>query len=250
MSMQPGIEVTGLNYTVDGRQILRDLNISVNRGEIIGLVGSSGSGKSTLIKCIAGLLGYDSGEVAIDGVRRRRINRDPLAEVDASIGFVFQYSALFDSMTVFENIALAPLRRLKYTRRQAEVLVREKLAAVNLPGVENYYPSQLSGGMAKRVGLARALAMEPRVLFYDEPTSGLDPPTARSIDQLIRDVRDRLGVTSIVVSHDIWGLARFVDRIALLEQGRIEVFEHPDQFLVSDHPSVRQFVLSGEEIVS
>lgn len=247
MRNQPGIEVSGLNYTVDGRHILRDLELSVNRGEIIGLVGSSGSGKSTLIKCIAGLLGYDSGEVSIEGVRRRRINRDPLSEVDGNIGFVFQYSALFDSMTVFDNIALAPVRRLKYTRKQAEVLVREKLAAVNLPGVEGYFPSQLSGGMAKRVGLARALAMEPRVLFYDEPTSGLDPPTARSVDLLIRDVRDRLGVTSIVVSHEIWGLAKYVDRIALLEQGRIEVFDRPDRFLVSEHPSVRQFILSDSD---
>ncbi|MCC6483522.1 MAG: ATP-binding cassette domain-containing protein [Armatimonadetes bacterium] len=236
------IEVEGLTYTVDGRTILADLAIAVSKAEIVGVVGASGSGKSTLIKCLAALTSADAGSILINGRQIVGMPERKLKEVRSEVGFVFQYSALFDSMTVFENIALAPMRRLSYTRTQAMELVREKLQLVQLDGVQDYYPGQLSGGMAKRVGLARALALEPAILFYDEPTSGLDPPTARSIDELIVDMRRQLGVTSVVVSHDVPALARIADRIALLDGGKIAVMAPPQEFVRSDHPVVRQFV--------
>lgn len=236
------IEVEGLTYTVDAKTILAGLCLAVSKAEIVGIIGASGSGKSTLIKCLAGLTAADGGSILING--RQIVGRPEreLEDVRSEIGFVFQYSALFDSMTVFENIALAPMRRLSFSRRQATALVREKLQLVHLDGVQDYYPSQLSGGMAKRVGLARALALEPCILFYDEPTSGLDPPTARSIDDLIVDMRQQLGVTSVVISHDVHALASFADRIALLDKGKIAVIAPPEEFLRSEHPVVRRFV--------
>ncbi|MEI6914333.1 MAG: ATP-binding cassette domain-containing protein [Armatimonadota bacterium] len=236
------IEAEHLVYAVEGRVILSNVSLGVGCREIVGLIGTSGSGKSTLIKCLAGLLPARSGSVRIDGREIVGLRERPLAAIRQSMGFVFQYSALFDSMTVFENIALAPMRRLGYTRKRAAQLVEDKLQLVQLEGVSDYYPSQLSGGMAKRVGLARALALEPNLLFYDEPTSGLDPPTARSIDQLIVTMRDCLGVTSVVVSHDLHALTKYADRIALLDQGEIVLVAPPDEFLASDHPVVKRFV--------
>lgn len=236
------IVVEGLTYSVEGRTILNNLSVAVRCTEVVGVVGPSGSGKSTLIKCMAGLLDPESGSVLVHGNQMVGVPERRRERVRSNVGYVFQYSALFDSLTVYENIALAPVRRLGYTRKRVEDLVREKLALVQLEDVEGYYPNELSGGMAKRVGLARALAMEPKILFYDEPTSGLDPPTARSIDQLIVRVRDELGVTSVVVSHDLGALAQIADRIALLDDGRVSVMAPPREFMAFDHPVVRKFV--------
>lgn len=242
LSEAPAISVRDLVYEVEGRRILDGLNLSVQSGEIVGVVGGSGSGKSTLIKCMAGLLAASAGSVRLCDYELVGADEQTLFEVRNEVGFVFQYSALFDSMTVFQNIALAPMRRGGLSREEARQLVRQKLSLVQLEDVSDYYPSELSGGMAKRVGLARALAANPRVLFYDEPTSGLDPPTARSIDRLIIQMREELGVTSVVVSHDVLALVRFADRIALLEKGRIVQIASPADFLASTEPAVRRFV--------
>ncbi len=237
----PAVEAHSLCFSAEGRPILDSLEVRIREGELLGLVGGSGSGKSTLIKCLAGLLTPDSGSVRIFGREITGASARLLEDVHGDIGFVFQYSALFDSLTVFENIALAPMRRLGYSRERARELVREKLAQVQLEGVEDYLPGELSGGMAKRVGLARALALEPRILFYDEPTSGLDPPTAASIHRLISDTRRDLGVTSIVVSHDVPALLRIADRIGMLEAGRIIFCGTPQEFLESPDPRVAAF---------
>lgn len=244
---QPAIQVRSLHYVRDRRPILDGLDITIERGEIVGIIGASGSGKSTLIKCMAGLLAPESGSIRLCGQELVGTPEKSLLKMRSNVGFVFQHSALFDSMSVFDNIALAPMRRLGYTRKAAADLVTEKLALVQLSGIEDYYPSQLSGGMAKRVGLARALALEPEVLFYDEPTSGLDPPTARSIDDLIAQMQAQLGVTSLVVSHDVGALARISDRMALLHEGKIAVFAPPQEFLASSHPVIERFVQPGAE---
>lgn len=237
----PAIEAQGLSFSAEGRNILDSLDVRIREGELLGLVGGSGSGKSTLIKCLAGLLAPDSGVVRIFGERLTGLPESRVEGLRGKIGFVFQYSALFDSLTVFENIALAPMRRLGYSRQRARQLVREKLAQVQLEGVEDYLPGELSGGMAKRVGLARALALEPKILFYDEPTSGLDPPTVASIHRLILDMRKSLGVTSVVVSHDIAALLQIADRIGMLESGRIVFCGTPEEFLNSPDPRVARF---------
>ena len=242
----PAIEAQSLSFSAEGRIILDSLDVRIQEGELLGLVGGSGSGKSTLIKCLAGLLTPDSGSVRIFGQDLTGVPEPRAEELRGDIGFVFQYSALFDSLTVFENIALAPMRRRGYSRQRARDLVRQKLAQVQLEGVEDYLPGELSGGMAKRVGLARALAMEPKILFYDEPTSGLDPPTAASIHQLICATRRNLGVTSVVVSHDVPALLQIADRIGMLEAGRIVFCGTPEEFLSSSDPRVARFAHPSE----
>lgn len=242
----PAIEAQSLSFSAEGRIILDSLDVRIQEGELLGLVGGSGSGKSTLIKCLAGLLTPDSGSVRIFGQDLTGVPEHRAEELRGDIGFVFQYSALFDSLTVFENIALAPMRRRGYSRQRARDLVRQKLAQVQLEGVEDYLPGELSGGMAKRVGLARALAMEPKILFYDEPTSGLDPPTAASIHQLICATRRNLGVTSVVVSHDVPALLQIADRIGMLEAGRIVFCGTSEEFLNSSDPRVARFAHPSE----
>ncbi len=242
----PAVEAQSLSFSAEGRIILDSLDVRIQEGELLGLVGGSGSGKSTLIKCLAGLLTPDSGSVRIFGQDLTGVPEHRAEELRGDIGFVFQYSALFDSLTVFENIALAPMRRRGYSRQRARDLVRQKLAQVQLEGVEDYLPGELSGGMAKRVGLARALAMEPKILFYDEPTSGLDPPTAASIHQLICTTRRNLGVTSVVVSHDVPALLQIADRIGMLEAGRIVFCGTPEEFQSSCDPRVARFAHPSE----
>jgi len=243
------IEVRGICYSYASRTVLDHLDMDVRAGEIVGIVGGSGSGKSTLIKCMSGLLSPDSGSILLGGRQIVGASEREIAAILGSVGYVFQYSALFDSLTVFENIALAPMRRRGYSRQRARNMVREKLAMVQLePGVEDLFPSQLSGGMAKRVGLARALALEPDVLFYDEPTSGLDPPTARSIDDLIAAMQTELSVTSVVVSHDVTALARIADRICLLDGGRMVFAGSPAEFLTSEDPRVSRFVRARADL--
>lgn len=208
----------------------------------MGVMGMSGTGKSTLLKCVAGLLRPTSGQILIEGVDIARMREHELNQVRRKMGVIFQYAALFDSMTVFENVAIGLRRHERLTNAELASAVSEKLEMVGLAGVENLMPSQLSGGMQKRVGLARALALAPEILLYDEPTAGLDPIVATSINGLIIRMRDQLKVTSIVVSHDLESIFKVSNRVAMMHQGKIVEVGTPDEMRSSVNPYVRQFV--------
>lgn len=212
---------------------MRDIEFEVAAGEIAVIMGSSGGGKTTLLKCISGLLRPTEGEILVDGVS---VVRDPDHAL-AKLGLVFQYAALFDSLTVEDNVLFGLRRARNVAQREEKEILGRLLEQVGLEDVESKLPSELSGGMRKRVGLARALCMEPQVLLYDEPTSGLDPVTAYSIDRLIVETRDRLGLTSLVVSHDVSSIFRVADRIIFLHQGEILFNGSPVDFrAVQDGP--------------
>ena len=230
-----------------GKTILRRLDLDVERGETFAVMGMSGVGKSTLLKCIAGLISATSGEVIVDGVDIARLRESQLREVRRKIGMVFQYAALFDSMNVFDNVAFGLRRHRRMSEDELRAAVAEKLSLVGLAGTEELMPAQLSGGMQKRVGLARALALDPPILLYDEPTIGLDPITAATISKLIVEMRDRLGVTSVVVSHDLSLIGKVANRIGMLHRGKIISVGTWDEMRQSDNPVVRQFMEGSSE---
>ena len=228
-----------------GEQVVLDgVDFTVQDGETIALLGPSGTGKSVLLKHINGLIHPDSGTILVDGKNVALLKRDDLAELRTTIGYVFQNGALFDSMNVFENIRLGVCDPTKYDD-PAYVLARvnECLRLVNLAiDVGQKFPGQLSGGMRKRVGIARAIAGAPKYLLYDEPTSGLDPVNSDIIDNLVRRLSDELGVTSVMVTHDVRGAFRVADRLALLSEGRIVLQGSPADFRASDNPKVQAFL--------
>lgn len=220
------IDVQQVSHRFDEKWVLTDITFSIQPGEIAVIMGSSGGGKTTLLKCISGLLTPSKGEILVDGVS---VVKD--AELARTkLGLVFQYAALFDSLNVEENILFGLRRKGGVSRSDEKEILNRLLEQVGLEDIETKLPSELSGGMRKRVGLARALAMEPQVLLYDEPTSGLDPVTAYSIDRLIVDTRDRIGLTSLVVSHDVTSIFRVADRIIFLHQGEILFNGSPVEF--------------------
>ena len=236
------IEVRDLRFQVGSKQILKGANLGVAPGEILSVMGMSGSGKTTLLHCIGGLTAPTSGEIRIGDAQIVGMRETELNHVRERMGMVFQYAALFDSLNVYDNVAFGLRRRRKLSGDQITQIVAEKLALVGLPGTEAMYPSNLSGGMAKRVGLARAIAMSPEILLYDEPTSGLDPVMESVIDELIMQMRDKLGVTSIVVSHSISSIFRISDKIAMIHNGEVLAAGTPDQIKNCDNPIVRQFI--------
>jgi len=210
---------------------------------LVSVMGMSGSGKSTLLKCIAGLIKPASGHIYLGDIDIVPLPERRLAPLRRNIGMVFQYAALFDSMTVYDNVAFGVRRHFpSITKPQLDEIVSQNLRRVGLDGIGNLMPSQLSGGMQKRVGIARALATNPRVLLYDEPTSGLDPITARVIDDLALGLKNDLGVTTVVVSHNLASVFRISDKVAMLSDGRIVECGPPEQIRNSSNPAVRQFV--------
>ena len=238
----PMISLRGLSKRFGTNQVLDGLDLEIERGETMVVIGGSGTGKSVLLKHIIGLLRPDAGEVVVDGVPVSRLKGWELKEFRKEFGMLFQGSALFDSLRVLDNVAfgLREHRRLK----EAEIRerVREKLALVGLHGVEQLWPSELSGGMKKRVALARALAMEPKILLYDEPTTGLDPIRADSINDLIVELRNRLKVTGVAITHDMTSAYKIADRIAMLYKGKIIAVGTPEQIRGSENPVVHQFI--------
>jgi len=224
--------------------VLDGVDFFVKRGETVALLGPSGVGKSVLLKHIIGLIRPDSGDVLVDGLSVPNLKRKQLAELRTHIGYVFQNGALFDSMDVFENIRLGITNDEQYRDLTfCAERVKECLRLVNLqPEVAKKMPSELSGGMRKRVGIARAIAGKPTYLLYDEPTSGLDPVNSDVIDTLIERLQDELGVTSVVVTHDVRGSFRVADRIALLWQSKIRAVGTADEILASQDPAVQQFL--------
>ena len=236
------ITVRQLDYSIDGKPVLQDVNLHVRQGETVSVMGVSGSGKTTLLKIMAGLRQPASGQVIIDLTDITKLSEEELNSIRHRLGVVFQYGALFDSLTVYENVGFALIRQTRLSKEEIDAIVVEKLALVGLPGTQNLMPAQLSGGMQKRVSLARAIAMNPEVLLYDEPTSGLDPVMTTVIGSLIMDMRNKLGVTSVVVSHDIESIFRISDRIAMLHSGTIIAYGTPDEIRASEDERVRQFV--------
>ena len=240
--MSVSVAVTGLELELGGREILRGVDLDVPAGAVVAIMGLSGSGKTSLLRCLAGLQRPTRGSIRIGETEIAGLSETELNERRRTMGMVFQYAALFDSLTVFENVVFGLRFRGGYSERELREIAHAQLISVGLEGTEDLLPAQLSGGMRKRVGLARALAVRPEVVFYDEPTSGLDPVVARMIDDLILDVRDRLGITSVIVSHDVPSVLRTVDRAALLHEGRIMTYGTPQELRESRDPMVRQFI--------
>ena len=222
------------------RVVLNGVSLEVPDGQNTVIIGASGAGKSVTLKLIVGLIEPDGGRVLVDGEDVQELDREQLAALRGKIGYVFQFAALLDSMTVAQNIALGLVRR-GHGQAEIQSRVEESLKVVELSGTEDKLPSELSGGMRKRVGIARAIALKPRYILYDEPTTGLDPITAAVMDQLIIRTRD-LGVTGLVVTHDMRSAFTVGDRIALLHQGNIRHTGSVDEVRASDDPVVRQFI--------
>lgn len=230
------IEIKNISKTFDNNEILKDISFSVDAGETLAIVGFSGSGKSTVLKIISSLIEPDSGDIVLG---------------DKEIGMAFQYSALFDSMSVYENVAFALKERSQfkkiYTEREVKKIVREKLELVGLSGIEEKYPSELSGGMQKRVGFARAIVTNPRIILYDEPTSGLDPVSSTVIEEYIVKLKNDLNAASIVVTHQLSTITKTADRVIMLYKGHIVWQGTPVELLTSIDPYAYQFVNAQKE---
>jgi phospholipid/cholesterol/gamma-HCH transport system ATP-binding protein len=236
------IEVRDLQKSFGGQLVLDSAGFKIENGESVAIIGRSGSGKSVLLKHLIGLLQPDRGAVLIDGENIVPMNERQLLRVRRKFGMLFQSAALFDSMTVAENVAFGLRRHEHLTEAEISRHVAETLEMVDLPGTEDKKPAELSGGMRKRVGLARAIIYEPQIVLYDEPTTGLDPIVSDSIDQLILRVRDRLKVTTVVVTHDMRTARRVGQRVLMLHNKKIYANGTPDQIFDSLDPVVRQFV--------
>ncbi|MGA4643746.1 ABC transporter ATP-binding protein [Limisphaera sp. 4302-co] len=236
------IEVRGLSKRFGSQTVLEGIDLHIERGESVVIIGRSGCGKSVLLKHLIGLLQPDEGSVRVDGQEITRMDERRLLEVRRKFGMLFQNAALFDSLTVAENVAFAFRNRRDLTPGQIARRVAEALELVDLPGIEQKRPAELSGGMRKRVGLARAIVYRPEILLYDEPTSGLDPIVSDSIDQLIIRIRDHLRVTSVVVTHDMRSARRVGHRVAMLHERRIYAVGPTEAIFASTDPVVRRFI--------
>ena len=237
------IEVRQLKKSFGAQKILDGVDLRIESGESVVIIGRSGGGKSVLLKHIIALLQPDSGDVLIDGESIVKMNERQLLRIREKFGMVFQGAALFDSMSVAENVAFPLVRKKKkYTAAEIEKRVARALEVVDLPGTQKKNPAELSGGMRKRVGLARAIVYEPQILLYDEPTTGLDPIVSDSIDKLIIRVRDHLNVTSVVVTHDMRSARRVGNRVLMLHDKKIYANATPEALFASQDPIVRQFI--------
>jgi phospholipid/cholesterol/gamma-HCH transport system ATP-binding protein len=240
---QPVIDVQDLYKSFAGFAVLKGINLQMMEGTTTVVLGGSGSGKTVLMKHIMGLFKPDRGQVIVDGQNVSTMGRQDLSVFRERMGMVFQSSALFDSMTVGDNVAF-PIREHNPGLTEAQILekVKEKLAVVDLHDVEQKYPAELSGGMRKRVGLARAIIRDPKIVLYDEPTTGLDPITTESVDEMIIHARERLRVTSVVISHDIGSAFHIGDRVAVINEGRIVAEGTPAELRKTQEPFTRQFL--------
>jgi phospholipid/cholesterol/gamma-HCH transport system ATP-binding protein len=243
--MVPVIELRGVRIAFNSHEVLRGIDLTVLEGEILTIMGGSGSGKSVLLRLLAGLIKPQRGEIRINGTDIVPLNEDEMLSFRRRLGVVFQQAALFDSMSVAENIAY-PLREHEQLDEAAiQQRVAELLEIVGLPGLQGQYPAELSGGMRKRVGVARALALRPAIVLYDEPTSGLDPGNAKMISELIAQVSKTFSTTSVVVSHDLYWSLRISTRVALLYGGKMVAAGTPSEIQSSSIPEVQAF-LAGD----
>jgi len=238
----PMIEIINVHKNFGSLQVLRGVNLTVEKGESVTVIGGSGSGKSVLIKHIIGLLFPDKGQVKVAGQVLNALDEAGLNEVRKKFGMLFQGAALFDSLSVWENVGFGLKQHTKKSDKEIRAVATQKLALVGLKDVEDKMPVDLSGGMKKRVGLARAIAMDPEIILYDEPTTGLDPITADAINDLIVGLRKKLGVTSVAITHDMHSAYKISDRIAMLYKGEILETGTPDDIRNTTNPIVKQFI--------
>ncbi|TKZ36331.1 ABC transporter ATP-binding protein [Brachyspira catarrhinii] len=248
------IEMKDVHKSFGSQKVLNGVNLTVNKGETLSIIGNSGCGKSVLVKHLIGLLQPDSGTIIVEGRDINQISDNELTEVRKKFAMVFQGAALFDSLNVYENVSFG-LRRIKKNmpEERIKMKVAEVLDMVGMPNIEKKMPSELSGGMKKRVGLARAIAMDPEILLYDEPTTGLDPIMSRIIDDLIVKMQNLLNVTSIVITHDMMSVFRMADRVVMLYDGKIIEGGDPEHLHEIEEPHLKFFFMSsiakkGEDI--
>jgi len=241
------IGVVNLHKSFKRNYVLRGVDLEVRQGESMVVIGGSGSGKTVLIKCIIGLIRPDEGEIYVDGTEITSLNEGKMNEVRKKFGMLFQGGALFDSLKVWENVGFGLRQHTQLNDKEIRKIASEKLLLVGLRDVEDLMPAELSGGMKKRVSLARAIAMEPEILLYDEPTTGIDPIMADAINGLIVQMREKLKVTSVAITHDIRSAYKIADRIAMLYQGRIIEVGTPDEVKNSPSLIVQQFIQGKSE---
>lgn len=239
------IDLMDVHKSFNSKKVLDGVNLHIEGGETMVIIGGSGSGKSVLIKHIIGLLRPDRGEVWVDRKNLNTLDEGALSELRKKFGMLFQGAALFDSLTVWENVGFGLRQHRKLSDREIREIAKEKLAMVGLRGVEDVMPSELSGGMKKRVALARAIAMEPEILLYDEPTTGLDPIMADVINELMLELKRQLNVTGVAITHDMTSAYKIADRIAMLYQGKIEDVGSPEEIRNSKNPVVHQFIMGS-----
>ncbi|ODT00936.1 MAG: ABC transporter ATP-binding protein [Gemmatimonadetes bacterium SCN 70-22] len=242
------ISLNNVHKAFGPKKVLQGFTLDVLEGETMVIIGYSGSGKSVAIKHIVGLLEPDQGSVMVDGLEVPKLSRRELYALRARIGYVFQFAALFDSLSIGENVAMGLRKQGQLSSREIDERVHEVLELVDLPNVQERFPAELSGGMRKRVGLARAVALRPKYILYDEPTTGLDPVTSAVIDELMVRMRDKLGVTGIVITHDMRSAYRVGTKIAMLYEGRVRQVGTVDEIRNSEDPIVRQFVEGRAEV--
>jgi phospholipid/cholesterol/gamma-HCH transport system ATP-binding protein len=237
------IEIKNLYKNFGSNSVLRGVNLKIQKGESLAVIGRSGCGKSVLLKHIVGLLNPDEGEVIIEGQSLNEVDQKQLYQLRRKFGFLFQGAALFDSMTVYENVSL-PLveNNYGYSKEEIEKNVAEKLYLVGLPNIQNLKPAELSGGMKKRVGLARALITNPNYVLYDEPTTGLDPIMSDSIDELIKDLSEKINVTTIIVTHDMFSVKNCAEKVAMMHEGKIYFTGSPQELIDSSDEVIQNFI--------
>jgi phospholipid/cholesterol/gamma-HCH transport system ATP-binding protein len=241
------IRMINLHKSFGEKQVLKGCDLEVREGESMVVIGGSGSGKTVLIKCIIGLIQPDQGEIYVDRQEITSLNERRMNEVRKKFGMLFQGGALFDSMRIWENVGFGLRQHTHLNHEEIRRIVSDKLRLVGLKDIEDLMPSELSGGMKKRVSLARAIAMEPEILLYDEPTTGLDPIMADAINELIVQMRERLKVTSVAITHDMKSAYQIADRIAMLYQGKIVEVGTPEEIRNSSNPVVQQFIQGRSE---
>lgn len=242
MNEVPTIQLVNVEKAFGTQKVLRGVNLSIMEGKTTVIVGGSGQGKSVIIKHMLGLVAPDSGEILINGKDINRIGRKELWNIRMQFGVLFQNAALFDSMTVFDNVALPLRARTALSESEIADIVNDKLALMDVPGSNDKYPAQISGGMKKRVGLARALVLNPKIVFFDEPTTGLDVAKSSEIYRVFFRSQAKLGYSSIIVSHDVPKIFKLADYVALLSEGVIQEYLTPEEFQMSTNPVVRDYV--------
>lgn len=243
------IELRGIHKSFGALDVLKGFSLTVEEGQTVAVIGASGSGKSVMLKHVVGLLEPDEGEVEVDGRLVTELEQEELYELRRTVGYVFQFAALFDSMSLAENVGMGLRRIPDMSEEDVEKRVTECLELVELEGFRDSFPAELSGGQKKRAGLARAIATKPKYLLYDEPTTGLDPVTGTVIDRLILRTRDELGVTGLVITHDIDSAFLIADRVGMLHDGRLRFIGTPDEVRECEDPVVKGFIEGKPELV-